>query len=180
MTHHLLPEIDRDVAGSVTNCFLIRDPAEVIASYTKKNHDPSLEGSGFVQQAEIFDFVRAETGLDATGDRRARCVGESAPHPHGSCAMRSASRLARRCCRGRQDCARPMASGRSIGMRKWSTRPPFGRLRRSRPRSPGTAPRRSRRAALEIYEHLCASIGCAERFGIPMLQNLRRDGIATC
>jgi len=29
MTHHLLPEIDRAWLGAVTNCFLIRDPAEV-------------------------------------------------------------------------------------------------------------------------------------------------------
>ena len=30
MTHHILPEIDRTWLGRVTNCFLIRDPAEVI------------------------------------------------------------------------------------------------------------------------------------------------------
>src|SRR3979409_279618 len=28
MTHHLLPEIDRQWLGELTNCFLIRDPAE--------------------------------------------------------------------------------------------------------------------------------------------------------
>lgn len=58
MTHHLLPEIDRDWLRSVTNCFLIRDPAEVITSYIKRNDDPALEDIGFVQQAEIFDWVR--------------------------------------------------------------------------------------------------------------------------
>jgi hypothetical protein len=62
MTHHLLPEIDRVWLGAVTNCFLIRDPAEVIVSYIKKNNDPALEDIGFVQQAEIFDLVRAHTG----------------------------------------------------------------------------------------------------------------------
>lgn len=62
MSHHLLPEIDRSWLLQMTNCFLIRDPAEVIASYTKKNHEPALEDIGFVQQAEIFDFV-----CDATG-----------------------------------------------------------------------------------------------------------------
>ena len=62
MTHHLLPEIDRDWLGSVTNCFLIRDPAEVIVSYIKKNNDPTLEDIGFIQQAEIFDWVREHTG----------------------------------------------------------------------------------------------------------------------
>jgi len=57
MTHHLLPQVDRRWLGAVTNCFLIRDPREVIASYIKKNPDPTLEDLGFVQQAEIFDFV---------------------------------------------------------------------------------------------------------------------------
>ncbi|HXA09374.1 MAG TPA: hypothetical protein VNW28_05290 [Chthoniobacterales bacterium] len=61
MTHHLLPEIERDWLADLTNCFLIRDPAEVIASYIKKNDDPTLEDIGFVQQAEIFDWVRARS-----------------------------------------------------------------------------------------------------------------------
>src|ERR1043165_1141674 len=43
MTHHLLPEIDRGWIRGLTNCFLIRDPREVIASYIKRREDPSLE-----------------------------------------------------------------------------------------------------------------------------------------
>jgi len=62
MTHHLLPEVERAWLGALTNCFLIRDPAEVIASYIRKYDDPTLEDVGFVQQAEIFDWVRARTG----------------------------------------------------------------------------------------------------------------------
>ena len=58
MAHHLLPEMDREWLGAVTNCFLIRDPREVIASYIKKREDPALADLGFIQQAEIFDFVR--------------------------------------------------------------------------------------------------------------------------
>jgi hypothetical protein len=61
MTHHLLPEVNRDWLGAVTNCFLIRDPREVIASYVKKREDPALEDLGFVQQAEIFDWVCGRT-----------------------------------------------------------------------------------------------------------------------
>jgi hypothetical protein len=59
MTHHLLPQVDREWLFGLTNCFLIRDPAAVIASYIKKNDDPALEDLGFIQQAEIFDLVRA-------------------------------------------------------------------------------------------------------------------------
>lgn len=61
MTHHLLPEVDREWVGTMTNCFLIRDPREVIASYIKKRDNPALEDLGFTQQAEIFDFVRNRT-----------------------------------------------------------------------------------------------------------------------
>jgi sulfotransferase family protein len=62
MTHHLLPTVNRDWLGAVTNCFLIRNPAEVIASYMKKNERPTLADLGFVQQGEIFDWVRTRTG----------------------------------------------------------------------------------------------------------------------
>ena len=61
MTHHLLPEVEREWLGTVMNCFLIRDPREVIASYIKKREDPTLPELGFMQQAEIFDFVRTRT-----------------------------------------------------------------------------------------------------------------------
>ena len=61
MTHHLLPGVDRQWLDAVTNCFLIRDPRDVIASYIRKRENPTLEDLGYVQQAEIFDFVRART-----------------------------------------------------------------------------------------------------------------------
>ncbi len=61
MTHHLLPEIDRQWIVDLTNCFLIRDPREVILSYIKKNPEPTLEDLGFVQQQKIFDVVREQT-----------------------------------------------------------------------------------------------------------------------
>ena len=63
MTHHLLPAIDREWISGLTNCFLIRDPREVILSYIKKNPEPELEDLGFVQQCEIFNFVRERTKM---------------------------------------------------------------------------------------------------------------------
>jgi hypothetical protein len=62
MTHHLLSEVDRDWLGTITNCFLIRDPGEVINSYIKKNDDPILDDLCFVQQLEIFAWVQERTG----------------------------------------------------------------------------------------------------------------------
>jgi sulfotransferase family protein len=61
MTHHLLPEIDRSWLRQVTNCFLIRDPAEVITSYIRKRDEPAIEDLGFIQQIEIFQLVRQHT-----------------------------------------------------------------------------------------------------------------------
>jgi hypothetical protein len=62
MTLHLLPEIDRSFLSSMVNCFLIREPERVIASYTAVRSEPTLEDIGFIQQAELFDHVIKITG----------------------------------------------------------------------------------------------------------------------
>jgi hypothetical protein len=54
MAHHLLPEVGRDWLGEVTNAYLIRDPAHVVASYAKVRGAPTLEDLGYPQQVEIF------------------------------------------------------------------------------------------------------------------------------
>ena len=71
MTHHLLPEMDRDWIVDLTNCFLIRDPREVILSYIKKNPDPELQDLGFIQQCEIFDFLVGTSRRGVRGRRSA-------------------------------------------------------------------------------------------------------------
>lgn len=62
MAHHLLPMIDRGWLGELTNCFLIRDPREMITSLVRKLPDPKIEDTGLPQQVEVFEFVRRETG----------------------------------------------------------------------------------------------------------------------
>jgi hypothetical protein len=57
MTHHLLPHMSREWLLKLTNCFLIRHPREVLASYSKVVELPRLEDTGFLQQAEIFQYV---------------------------------------------------------------------------------------------------------------------------
>ena len=61
MTHHLLPEIDRGWMDEVVNCFLVRDPREVLASYALKRSTVTVEDVGVPQQAEIFHYVRARS-----------------------------------------------------------------------------------------------------------------------
>lgn len=62
MTHHLLDHYTWHWLKTVTNCFLIRDPAAVLASYTAKWEDLKAEDLGFHQQKRIFDWVVSETG----------------------------------------------------------------------------------------------------------------------
>jgi hypothetical protein len=57
MAHHLLPGIDRAWLGAVTNCFLIRDPREMLTSLVKNVPDPRIEDTGLPQQVEIFEQV---------------------------------------------------------------------------------------------------------------------------
>ncbi|MBY6140174.1 HAD family hydrolase [Leisingera daeponensis] len=59
MTQHMIPGVPREWMRKVTNVFLIRHPARVIASYAAKRENPILEDIGFRQQAELFDLVRS-------------------------------------------------------------------------------------------------------------------------
>ena len=62
MTHHLLPGMDREWIWPMRNAFLIRDPAEVLASYARVIAEPTLEDLGLPLQRELFDGVHEETG----------------------------------------------------------------------------------------------------------------------
>lgn len=62
MAHHILPGDDLSWVRSVVSCFLIRDPAEMIASFVKVVADPSPEQLGLPQQAELFELERQRTG----------------------------------------------------------------------------------------------------------------------
>lgn len=55
MAHHLLPDVDRSWTERLTNCFLIRDPREVIASFTRVIESPTPQDLGFPQQVDLFD-----------------------------------------------------------------------------------------------------------------------------
>lgn len=62
MTHHMLPDVSRDWLGDMVNVFLVRHPRRVLTSYAKRMESIDLAGIGFVQQAELFDFVTGLTG----------------------------------------------------------------------------------------------------------------------
>lgn len=62
MTMHMIPAFDRGFLRGLTNAFLIRHPARVIASYAQKREAPTLADLGFLQQAQLFDQVADMTG----------------------------------------------------------------------------------------------------------------------
>jgi Sulfotransferase domain len=85
MTHHLLPEVDRAALAPLRHAYLIRDPAELLASYAKVRARPTLEDLGVVQQAEIFGAYPGpvldsrDLLADPEGLLRALCAALSIP-----------------------------------------------------------------------------------------------------
>lgn len=62
MTQHMLTDIPLDWLDEVRNCFLIRTPDEVVASFTRNRPDAALWELGFPQQARLFDHVCERLG----------------------------------------------------------------------------------------------------------------------
>jgi hypothetical protein len=57
MPHHMLPGFPLDWADACENVHLLRHPARVVASYSAKREQPTLDDIGFRQQAELFDRI---------------------------------------------------------------------------------------------------------------------------
>ncbi len=60
MAHHLLPGIDHAWISELTNVLLIRDPRDVVASYTKTRTTVTPEDIGLPQQVQLYDELRAQ------------------------------------------------------------------------------------------------------------------------
>ena len=63
MTHHMPVDLDMGWCASLRHCFLIRDPAQVIASYLQKMPSVSEDDIGIRRQAELFRQVTSITGI---------------------------------------------------------------------------------------------------------------------
>lgn len=59
MTGHLLPEIDRGWIRELTNVLLIRDPREVVASYTRARASVTPDDIGLPQQVRLHEELTA-------------------------------------------------------------------------------------------------------------------------
>ncbi len=63
MTHHQLPDMELDWILKLDNCFLIRDPDAVVASYAEKRPNLTPEDLGFSQQEQLFRFITNHTDV---------------------------------------------------------------------------------------------------------------------
>ncbi len=62
MTHHMFADDDLDWTGALTHCFLIRHPASVVVSYTKRRGQCSAEDIGIHQQVELYKKLTKISG----------------------------------------------------------------------------------------------------------------------
>lgn len=74
MAQHMLPEFSWDWAHDLCNCFLIREPERVAASFLSGWPEGRLEDLGFVQQLALFERISDRLGnappvVDATAIR---------------------------------------------------------------------------------------------------------------
>lgn len=62
MAHHMLPQFGRRWSAHFVNAFLIRAPAAVLASYSNRRDDFTLEEIGLPAQAQLFDQTADRLG----------------------------------------------------------------------------------------------------------------------
>lgn len=62
MSHHLLPNIERGWLDTLTHCFLIRDPQEMLTSLVKRLPHPTIEDTGLPQQIELVNYLKNKFG----------------------------------------------------------------------------------------------------------------------
>src|SRR4051812_46650704 len=55
MWHHMAGPVGYDHFSGFTHAFLIREPAQMIASYLRKRESAAFEGFGMDRQAEFFE-----------------------------------------------------------------------------------------------------------------------------
>ncbi len=65
MCHHMIDGVPLDWIDEVVNCFLIRDPDAVVASYAAKRQQVTAEDLGYRRQAEIHKLAGGGPVLDA-------------------------------------------------------------------------------------------------------------------
>jgi hypothetical protein len=68
MAQHLVPDLARDWIGSLRNVLLIRDPAEVVASYVRSRASVTPDDIGVLQQLELRRLLGPEVPVIDAAD----------------------------------------------------------------------------------------------------------------
>ncbi|MCW2494246.1 hypothetical protein [Jatrophihabitans sp.] len=68
MTHHLIPQLPLTWIAGLTNVLLIRDPAEVVASYVRSRAEVVAEDIGLVQQTRLYDLLGGDVPVIDAAD----------------------------------------------------------------------------------------------------------------
>ena len=63
MVQHILPNFEKKWILKCINCFLIREPKEVISSFLKKWPEADFEDLGFLDQINLFHYIKNESGM---------------------------------------------------------------------------------------------------------------------
>ena len=63
MVQHILPNFEKKWILKCINCFLIREPKEVISSFLKKWPEADFEDFGFLDQINLFHYIKNESGM---------------------------------------------------------------------------------------------------------------------
>lgn len=64
MTHHMLDDVDLKWTKHLQHCFLIRDPHEIVNSYTNSRGICSALDIGIIRQAQLYKEISAITEQD--------------------------------------------------------------------------------------------------------------------
>ncbi len=62
MCHHLLPDMEQDWMHALDHAFLIRDPAEVVASYLHSRATVTEDDIGLPQETQLFEEIADHLG----------------------------------------------------------------------------------------------------------------------
>ncbi|MFK7915834.1 MAG: hypothetical protein AB8B93_18100 [Pseudomonadales bacterium] len=62
MTHHMLEDLDAAWVQEVQHAFLIRNPADMVASYVNKRGSVTVDDLGLPRQVALYQSIQAATG----------------------------------------------------------------------------------------------------------------------
>ncbi|MGQ8366321.1 hypothetical protein [Glaciecola sp. 1036] len=61
MTQHMLADVDLSWTKQLRHCFLIRDPAAIVSSFSKSMTNVSTEDIGILRQAELYTLLSEQS-----------------------------------------------------------------------------------------------------------------------